>query len=78
MDDPFAARGQARHAALSEHHQIPFDVFYPLVEGFLRDERYTNWASGNKPWQLHCFGNPGCGKVTWSSVFAVTRQLTST
>jgi hypothetical protein len=72
MDDPFAARGQAPHAALREHHQIPLDVYYPLVEGFLRDERYTSWALGNKPWQLHCFGNPGCGKVKWSRVFAVT------
>jgi hypothetical protein len=76
MDDPFAALQQAQHPALAEHHQIPFDVYYPLVEGFLQDERYTNWASGHKPWQLHCFGKPGCGKVSMSaSVFTVVHLI---
>ncbi|KAF2799805.1 HET-domain-containing protein [Melanomma pulvis-pyrius CBS 109.77] len=68
MDDPFAASGRVWHPALSEQHAIPFDVFFPLVDGFLQDERYVSWSLGHRPWQLHCFGSPGCGKTTFAAI----------
>jgi hypothetical protein len=65
MADPFASGTSARdrHPALGEHYKLPLDVYYPLVDGFLQDERYVKWSVGYKPWQLHCHGAPGCGKV---------------
>ena len=62
MNDPFSS-SRERHPALRELYAVPFDIYRPLVEGFLQDERYVNWSLGLKPWQLHCIGGAGCGKV---------------
>jgi hypothetical protein len=64
--DPFASTACSWHPALSEQYKLPSDVYYPLVDGFLQDEKYAKWSAGYKPWQLHCFGGPGCGKVRFA------------
>jgi hypothetical protein len=63
MSDPFGTTARTWHPSLSEHYKLPPDVYYPLVDDFMHDERYAKWFLGYKPWQLHCFGGPGCGKV---------------
>jgi hypothetical protein len=67
MEDPFGSVARPWHPALSQHYKLPPDVYYPFADEFLRDERYARWAAGHKPWQLHCFGGPGCGKVGFTS-----------
>ncbi|ORY06010.1 heterokaryon incompatibility protein-domain-containing protein [Clohesyomyces aquaticus] len=48
----------------------PVDIDEKLFEGFFRDEIFSSWASGNRSWQLHLFGGPGCGKTILSSLVA--------
>ncbi|KAL5405542.1 hypothetical protein PMIN03_008399 [Paraphaeosphaeria minitans] len=69
MADPFAPTAGSTHLlhpSLTSSNKLPVDVFEPLVSGFLEDERYVKWAAGYKPWQLHCYGGPGCGKSTFA------------
>ncbi|KAF2271384.1 HET-domain-containing protein [Westerdykella ornata] len=70
MADPFGSSRPLWHPSLPvrDHYKLPPDVFYPLLEDFLQDERYTKWAAGYKPWKLHCFGSPGCGKTTFAAM----------
>jgi hypothetical protein len=65
MADPFALNTDTHvlHPALSTCNTLPIGFFDPLVSDFLQDEKYVKWSAGYKPWQLHCYGSPGCGKV---------------
>lgn len=66
-DDPFFAAGpQPLHEAIKMKHEVDPSVDAQLFEQFFRSEEYINWVEGTKPWQLHCFGPPGCGKVSES------------
>ncbi|KAJ4351872.1 uncharacterized protein N0V89_007216 [Didymosphaeria variabile] len=85
MADPFASPSGTHvlHRSLSTDHKLPVDFYEPLVSDFIQDERYIKWSAGFRPWQLHCYGRPGCGKVKayqktwWLSIFAacVVRDL---
>ncbi|KAF2741688.1 hypothetical protein M011DRAFT_414028, partial [Sporormia fimetaria CBS 119925] len=66
-EDPFGSASHALHPALSDHYKCPPDVYYPLVQPFLDHETYVKWALGYRPWQLHCYGDPGCGKTTFAA-----------
>ena len=65
MAVPFASPvdTDSLHLSLSISPELPVDFFEPLVNDFLQDEKYIKWAVGYRPWQLHCYGSPGCGKV---------------
>jgi hypothetical protein len=63
VHDPFVTQPRVPHAALAEGHEIPFDTYEPLFEDFFRSDEFSYWSSGQKHWQLHCYGGPGCGKV---------------
>jgi hypothetical protein len=61
--DPFTLQPRMPHPSLVEQHVPTFDVFEPLFEEFFNSDEFRNWSSGQKQWQLHCHGGPGCGKV---------------
>lgn len=71
MADPFvsAVGTDVLHPSLSVTPKLPIDFFEPLVSDFLQDEKYVKWSFDHKPWQLHCYGSPGCGKVKTRAVF---------
>jgi len=40
------------------------DVYDSLFEKpFFESQVYTVWSRGDRSWSLHCYGDPGCGKV---------------
>jgi hypothetical protein len=63
VDDPFIAQPREPHSALSEEHEISFDIQEQLFEEFFESDEFRHWSTGQKHWQLHCYGGPGCGKV---------------
>jgi hypothetical protein len=62
-DDPFIPQPRVLHPALAEEYDLPFDMYPPLFEEFFSSPEFSHWSSGQKQWQLHCYGGPGCGKV---------------
>jgi len=63
MADPFGSRTRVIHHALSSHEELPFDIYEPMFDWFFHSQHYQSWSRGEKPWQLHCVGAPGSGKV---------------
>jgi hypothetical protein len=63
VGDPFNQQPPAPHPALSDHHDLAFDIYDGLFDYFFESDEYCHWSSGQKLWQLHCCGGPGSGKV---------------
>jgi hypothetical protein len=64
--DPFGSRSHLTTSALSKQHTITDDIYERLFDRiFSHSKEFTYWSQGNRPWQLHCYGAPGCGKVRY-------------
>ncbi|KAK7422806.1 hypothetical protein QQX98_001367 [Neonectria punicea] len=64
-----SGEGQQLHPALSEHHDpdpCTFEPFFDWV--FFVDQRFEYWQRDENKWVLRCFGRPGTGKTTLSSM----------
>jgi hypothetical protein len=62
--DPFGSKTHTATASISTQHTLTPDIYEPLFDRiFFQSEEFAYWSQGNQPWQLHCFGAPGCGKV---------------
>jgi hypothetical protein len=62
--DPFGLRARVANSALSKQHTLGADIYSGLFERiFFQSEVYKIWSRGDRAWQLHCYGSPGCGKV---------------
>ena len=58
-----ASRGSALHTALGEKYDSASDIYEEFLEFVFVDERFAQWESGDKNFELRCSGTPGCGKV---------------
>ena len=57
-------------------HATSFQEGAPPAQWFLKSEEFIAWLAG-RPWPLHCYGQPGAGKVniaTSSSCFLITNM----
>ncbi|KAF2728049.1 hypothetical protein EJ04DRAFT_450110, partial [Polyplosphaeria fusca] len=72
VEDPFAANVGPRvpQPALTEHHEVTFDIYSRLFDEFFDSHEFRYWSSGLKNWHLHAYGGPGCGKTTLAAVLA--------
>jgi hypothetical protein len=62
--DPFASKSHVATSAISIEHPLAADVYENLFDKiFFESDEFSHWSQGNQPWQLHCHGAPGCGKV---------------
>lgn len=62
--DPFGLRSRVANAAISSHHALSPDIYDCLFDSiFFQSQEFSYWSQGDQPWQLHCHGAPGCGKV---------------
>jgi hypothetical protein len=61
--DPFALRTHVLHSALAPNRVIGSDIDANLFEKFFQSPAFCAWSTGTRAWQLHCYGEPGCGKV---------------
>lgn len=61
--DPLASRPNLSHPAISTEHDADSSVDSRLFEDFFATDEYKYWVTGTRPWQLHCHGAPGSGKV---------------
>lgn len=51
------------HPALSESHELPFDVYENAFDWFFGLDEFEHWLQKDRLWQLRCVGGPGSGKV---------------
>ncbi|KAI4607033.1 hypothetical protein J4E83_009788 [Alternaria metachromatica] len=72
IPDPFAPQTHVPHSALSRNtlHGSGYDP--TLFDEFFASPAFGAWSSGSRSWQLHCYGEPGCGKTTVAA-FAANR-----
>jgi hypothetical protein len=62
--DPFGLRSRVTNSALSKQQTVAPDIYEQLFDKtFFQTEKFRYWSQGDRPWQLHCYGAPGCGKV---------------
>jgi hypothetical protein len=62
--DPFALQTHVLHPALT-WNQLGGSEYDPsLFNKFFASPAFCAWSSGTRSWQLHCYGDPGCGKVS--------------
>ncbi len=66
--DPFALQAHVVHDALAQNNDIGADIDPGLFDKFLHSPAFRAWSTGNTSWQLHCYGEPGCGKVSPSGI----------
>jgi hypothetical protein len=64
--DPFGMRHRVANPAISSSHALSPDIYQRLFDNVcFGSQIYSVWSQGDRPWALHCYGNPGCGKVRW-------------
>jgi hypothetical protein len=62
--DPFGVRHHVANPAIQDQHRLAPDIYESLFDKvFFQSQVYTVWSQGDRPWSLHCYGDPGCGKV---------------
>lgn len=62
--DPFGLKGHVPSTAISIKQTLAPDIYESLFDKiFFESPEFSHWSKGNQPWQLHCYGAPGCGKV---------------
>lgn len=64
LPDAFALQRHVLHPILAENKVVGAGVDISLFEKFFESHAFIAWSSGTRSWQLHCHGEPGCGKVT--------------
>lgn len=64
--DPFSERRHVANSAINDRHLLPPDLYQNLFgKAFFQSQIYRVWSQGSRSWSLHCYGDPGCGKVRW-------------
>ncbi|KAH3909996.1 hypothetical protein HBI56_128850 [Parastagonospora nodorum] len=67
--DPFGQRRRLAHSAISDEYRLTPETYENLFgEVFFESQIYRVWSQGNRPWALHCYGDPGCGKTTLAAI----------
>lgn len=62
--DPFGLKGHVATSAISTKQTLTPDIYESLFDNtFFESQEFSYWSKGDQPWQLHCYGAPGCGKV---------------
>ncbi|KAF1912567.1 heterokaryon incompatibility protein-domain-containing protein [Ampelomyces quisqualis] len=69
--DPFGLKGHVATSAISTKQSLAPNIYEGLFDKiFFDSEEFSYWSRGSQPWQLHCYGAPGCGKTTLAIIAA--------